>query len=413
VCRMTAGQIVTPGRLNRICSLALAMLIAVAESSASGASAVGCPVSGAPAATIPFTVIGDHIYTNGTVNGTGPYRFIVDTGGVNLIDTGLVKPLSLKITGSEMGHGVGAEAVESGKTTIHQLKIGDATFTDQKFYTFDFHELYRGGGVEIAGMVGASLFRQYVMCVDFSRQVIELIDSARFDLRDAGTPLRMSMKDSEITISGRFDGAPGIFEIDTGSSATLTLNSPFVARHKLLGKFSKQVETLSSGVGGSTQAFTVRGRSLVLGSTQIDNPITKLSVSSKGQLARRDLDGTIGIGALKRYIVTFDFPGKRLFLKPYQPAPADLDTYDRSGLGIEIEPAGFRVVSVGKGTPAAEAGLHLGDVIVAVDGQAAAGITLPAMRDQLRESPAGAVVTLGIKSEDKVRSVRLTLRDLL
>jgi membrane-associated protease RseP (regulator of RpoE activity) len=265
----------------------------------------------------------------------------------------------------------------------------------------------------MAGMVGATLFRRYVTCIDFSHHVIELTDSARFDPRRAGAPLRMSIKDSEITIRGRFDGALGIFQLDTGSPTTLTLTAPFVARHHLLSNFSKRVETSSSGVGGSTQAFTVRGRTLVLGSVQIDNPITELSVSSKGQFARGDLDGNIGIGALKRYIVTFDFPGERLFLKPCQPAPADLDTYDRSGLRIELEPAGFRVVSVAKGTPAAEAGLHPGDVIVAVDGQAATRITLPTMRGRLRERPAGSVVTLGIKSDDKVRSVRLTLRDLL
>ena len=69
--------------------------------------------------------------------------------------------------------------------------------------------------------------------------------------------------------------------------------------------------------------------------------------------------------------------------------------------------------SVAKGTPAAEAGLHPGDVIVAVDGQAATRITLPAMRDGLRERATGSVVILGIKSDDKVRTVRLILRDLL
>lgn len=400
-------------KLKRLFSLIPAILIMAAACCASEANAVGCPAAGAPAVAIPFTLIGDHIYTNATVNGNGPYRFVVDTGGVNLIDSGLVKPLSLKITGTETGHGVGPDAIESGKTRIDQLKIGDATFNAQGFYTFDFQQLYREGGVEIAGMVGSSLFRRYVTCIDFSHNVIELIDSARFDPSRAGAPLQMSIKDSEITIRGRFDGAPGVFQIDTGSPTTLTLNAPFVARHNLLSNFPRHLETSNSGVGGSTPAFTVRGRALVLGSVQIDHPITGFSVSSKGQFARSDLDGNIGIGALKRYIVTFDFPGKRFFLKPYQPAPPGLDTYDRSGLRIELEPAGFRVVSVANGTPAAEAGLHTGEVIVAVDGQAATQITLPAMRDQLRERPAGSVVTLGIKSDDKVRSVRLTLRDLL
>ena len=112
-------------------------------------------------------------------------------------------------------------------------------------------------------------------------------------------------------------------------------------------------------------------------------------------------------------MVTLDFPGQRLFLKPYSPAPFDLDTYDRSGLRIEANPAGFRVVSVSYGTPAAEAGLRPGDIILAVNGQPATSITLPSLRDELRQRPPGSVMALEIESEGRRRSLRVILRDLL
>ena len=398
---------------NTFLSILVASLFAAPVSRAGVAQKDGCPAIGVPAAEIPFTLIGDHIYTDAGVNGTGPKRFIIDTGGVNLIDVSLAKQLSLETTGKEAGHGTGPGTVETGKTTVDQLTIGDITFRRQPFYIFDFRQLYAGGGIEMVGMVGGALFRGYVTCIDFSHDVVDLIDAAKFDGNDAGSGLVMSIKKSEITVHGSFDGIPGVFQIDTGSPTTLTLAAPFVAQYQLLKRFPRHVETTSGGVGGSMREYTVRGTDLALGAEHIRNPITALAQVSKGKFASSALSGNIGIGALKRYIVTFDFPGKRLFLKRYNPAPSDLDTYDRSGMRIETGPAGFRIASVSEGTPAAEAGLHPGDVIADVDGRPANSITLPSLRDDLREAPPGSVITLGIKADGRRRNVRIILRDLL
>jgi hypothetical protein len=393
--------------------ITVAVLLATPLCPATDAHSVGCPTRRAPGAVIPFELIGDHIYVSAKVNGSGPYRFIVDTGGVNLVDSSLVKPLSLQITGQETGHGVGAETVESGKTTIDRLDLGNHTFTSEKFYTFDLDQLYPGGGVKMMGMVGAPLFARYATCIDFSRHEIELINPADLDRQPAGTVLPMSTKESVITIHASFDGVPGVFQVDTGSPTTLTLNTPFVTKHDLLSRFPRHVESSSGGVGGSVREYTVRGKNLVLGSLSIVNPITALAVASKGNFARADLAGNIGNGALKRYVVTFDLPGHRLYLQPYEPAPPNLDTYNRSGLRIDVEPTGFRVVSVAKGTPAAEAGIRVGDLIVTVNGKPSTSISLPEIRDELRERPAGSVFTMGVRTDDKTREVQLTLRELL
>jgi hypothetical protein len=372
-----------------------------------------CPAIGTPAAEIPFLFIGDHIYTKVMVNGEGPYRFIVDTGGVNLVDASLAKAMSLKLTGTETGHGTGPVTVESGKTTVQRLRVGKITFTGQAFYTFDFAQLYPGGGVKMMGMLGAELFHQYVTCIDFDHKVIDLIEPAKFDVRAAGSSLPMSIKDSEVTVHGSFDGIPGVFQIDTGSPTTLTLAAPFVAQHRLLKRFPRRVETSSGGVGGASREYTIRGSDLVLGSERIQHPVVSLAAASNGNLANPDFSGIVGLGALKRYVVSLDFRGKNLYLKRYEPAPSGLDTYDRSGVRIEADPAGFRVGSVSQGTPASEAGLRPGEIIVAVNGQPATSMTLPSLRDELHQRPPGSVITLEVESEGKRRSLHIILRDLL
>ena len=48
--------------------------------------------------------------------------------------------------------------------------------------------------------------------------------------------------------------------------------------------------------------------------------------------------------------------------------PIDLDTFDRSGMWINAQDGGFKVIDVTNSGPADRAGLKKGDVIVAVDG---------------------------------------------
>lgn len=391
----------------------MVLLLAVSPSLGTAAQSDRCSALGPSAAEIPFTSIGDHIYTDATVNATGPYRFIVDTGGVNLIDDSLVKPLSLKITGTEAGQGTGPNTIESGKTTLNRLTVGNITFTDQPFYTFDFGQLYAGGGVKMMGMIGANVFRGYVTCIDFEHGAIDLVKPIDFNPSHAGSGLPMTIKGSDITVKGSFDGIAGTFQIDTGSPGTVMLSAPFVARHHLLKRFPRQIQSSSGGVGGATQEITVRGKDLVLGAERIAHPITAMAAVPTGNLATTKRSGIIGIGALKRYVVTFDFPRKRLYLKPYAPAPAYLDSYDRSGMRVEVAPTGFRVKFVAEGTPAAKAGLRPGDTIVAVDGRAASRILLPTFRDELTHRPAGSVIVLEIETQGEKRTVNLILRDLL
>jgi carboxyl-terminal processing protease len=65
------------------------------------------------------------------------------------------------------------------------------------------------------------------------------------------------------------------------------------------------------------------------------------------------------------------------------------------------------------GTPAAQAGLAVGDRIVAVDGKTPAKLSLPDLRLKLREAPAGTPVELRIQRGGDERNVRMVLKDLV
>jgi C-terminal processing protease CtpA/Prc len=99
-----------------------------------------------------------------------------------------------------------------------------------------------------------------------------------------------------------------------------------------------------------------------------------------------------------------------MYLKSIAGRVDDLDTFDRSGMWINRDTEGFKIVDITAKSPAADAGLANGDIVTAVDGKAASGLALPDIRKRLRNDKPGTVVTLAVKGKG---NVKVTLRDLI
>ena len=82
-----------------------------------------------------------------------------------------------------------------------------------------------------------------------------------------------------------------------------------------------------------------------------------------------------------------------------------------SGVGLSVVPVkrGLRAVQVFHGSPAAQAGVEVGDTIVAVDGESIAGQSSTEATNKIK-GPEGTEVTLGVldAKTDAVRQLRLT-----
>src|SRR5262249_31472229 len=151
------------------------------------------------------------------------------------------------------------------------------------------------------------------------------------------------------------------------------------------------------GLGGATRGAVARARRLTLGSLAIDNVIVDMSLQKQGALAHAAPAGNIGSGVLKRFTVTFDYGNQLILLEP-SPRTGVGDSSDRSGIWINVAPDGFRVDGIVAGSPAAQAGLQTGDVLIAVDGHPAQSMLLPALRDRLRDSAPGAILRIVVRS---------------
>jgi S1-C subfamily serine protease len=140
--------------------------------------------------------------------------------------------------------------------------------------------------------------------------------------------------------------------------------------------------------------------------------VLRLPVDNGGALAIRHVAGNIGGEILRRFTVSFDYARRVVHLSPNEAAGRPFSV-DRSGLWVNRHPRGAIVGAVMAASPAQEAGLHVDDVIVDIDGEPVSTVGLSALRNRLAESDAGSAVALNGLRGDQVIQAALVLRDLV
>jgi hypothetical protein len=369
---------------------------------------------GAREVTLPFRLINNHIYADVKVNGKGPYTFIFDTGGLNVVTPTLAKSMGLKIEGHVEARGAGSGTMEAGFTKVRTLELGAVSIKDQPFGAFPLDALSDVEGLDQSGMIGFETFRRFVTRIDYGRRTITLIDPKSFDAKDAGIAVPLSFDGNVTEVDATFDRIPGKFQLDTGARSALTLTGPFVARNDLRAKLNKGVEGVTGwGVGGATRSYTERAGTLTIGTFVITAPVVQLASDTGGAMTEGGIAGNIGAGILKRYVLTLDYGHNVVYFKPIAGPIADLDTFDRAGVWLNRDARGFKVIDVTARAPAAEAGLKPGDIVVSVDGKPATSIALYDLRYRLRNDAPGTHVSFTIDRKGASSEIEVTLRDLI
>jgi S1-C subfamily serine protease len=136
------------------------------------------------------------------------------------------------------------------------------------------------------------------------------------------------------------------------------------------------------------------------------------ATATGGAFARSDIAGIIGAEILHHFRVTLDYPHDRLILDQFeQPSVPEADM---SGITWESQPPDHNeltVVRVQDNSPAAEAGMEVGDVLVSLNDQPAAEIRQWQLTEALKRP--GDEVKLVVRRGDKEFVVRIVLRRLI
>ncbi|MGC5799065.1 PDZ domain-containing protein [Sphingomonas sp. NFX23] len=367
-------------------------------------------MDGSNSAIVPFRIFNGHIYVDAVVDGKGPFPFLVDTGGVNMISPSTANAAGIKAAGALTMRGAGVGVVVGGIAKVGSLVIGTAMLRNQPMRVLPQPD----GGIEQGGMLGFETLRRFVTRIDYGRRTIEFIKPETFSPEGAGTPVPIAFYGNLVIAKGSYDGVPGDFTIDTGNPGSLFLSSPFSEVHSLQSHVQGGLRVIAGvGIGGPSYGLVFRGGPLKLGSVLVERPVALISTDAAGAMADPALAGNIGAAILRRFVLTLDYAHSLIYLKAITPPPPGLDIYDRSGLRISKTPLVVTVEDVAAGTPAAVAGVQKGDVLESIAGISAGKVSIDQIRSLLRDQPPGTKVSLTLRRKGNPLSIVLTLRELV
>ena len=252
--------------------------------------------------------------------------------------------------------------------------------------------------VRIDGVIGLDVLAQHLVEIDFDSGTIRFLKSVP---KDAGERLAISTLQKQprmcaVVIKAQCcDGQLDDFYVDLENPDAISLCWP--AYRRFLEK--KQIRRLHSestfGTNQCRQCIVGTATSMRLGHFETTN--VRANVAG---------DNIIGLGYLSRFVVTFDFPNGSMYIRPGKRFRA-IDGQDVSGLFAKWKQNSLEVVHCEAGGPADNAGIQVGDVVIAVDGLPVSRDTQATFRSKLRLE--GTSLQMQVKRDGTVMNVNLKL----
>jgi predicted aspartyl protease len=361
--------------------------------------------------TVPFDLHGNHIYVRASIDGQ-PYAFVLDTGGVASLTPELAASLHLATTGSVAVRGVGDGSSTVQIVRVPEIDVGGLRYRDGSYLVLPGLPLESPfGGVRFGGILGRELFEKLVVKIDYQHEQLSFIQPAAFTIDPRSVALPVTMRRGAIpSVKATVDGKAGDFDIDAGSGQAVTLTQQFAESSGLEREFGKSVNAeIGRGVGGALSGTVSRARMLSIATFTLLNPIVEISAT--GIFADSGFAGNIGAEILRRFTITLDVPADLLYLRPNRNY-AQPFLFNRAGLSVFKDASGLHVTSIISGSPAAQAGIAVGDALVSVNGRPASRLDMAALHD-IWYGRVGDRVAMRLSRKGRIVRAAFELRDLI
>jgi hypothetical protein len=127
--------------------------------------------------TVPLHITGPSplLLASVTVNGQGPFSFILDTGASHLmIDQALAATLDLPpVAGPAGGMGAGGD-ITVAMVRLDEIQLGHARLHDAAAGVIDLGPVSRAVNARIQGIIGHPFLSQHVVTIDYPRRELRL-----------------------------------------------------------------------------------------------------------------------------------------------------------------------------------------------------------------------------------------------
>jgi PDZ domain len=341
---------------------------------------------GGNAAQIPADFVRNLIFLPVRVNGSRTFLFALDSSALtSSIDPQRAARLDVKLQ---------TTGADSSSASAHDvlLELPGLQIPMTSLPELSQQKLAEQTGQPSLGVLGKDFFDRVVIAVDYARQTVQLYDPSVFTYAGTGKTFPLSFAGdvpllrAKAEISGH-KTVDADFVLDTGLDAAIVFYRAFTDSERISAAHFKTEPAYYPEIDDGAKILLGRLKGFQIGPYAIETPVAAFSQSDSGATADKKVAGAIGANFLRRFTVIFDFPHQRVILEPNLQFNHSLDE-DMSGLSVIAQGANlktFAIVRVQPGTPAADAGIQPGDVIAAIDDEAAADLTLSAVRDLFRQ----------------------------
>lgn len=302
-------------------------------------------------------------------NAKDSLNFVLDTGsgGISL-DSTTAQKLKLKTEKSNKTiRGIaGVKTVDFVyKLSLH---LPSLTVDSLDFHINNYDLLTSVYGIKIDGVIGYSFFRRFIVKINYDTHIVEVYSPGTIKYPRGGFLMQPKFSTLPLVNLGIKDETKTKqqFIFDTGAGLNMLLSEDYVADSSVLKKKRKLFPIQAEGLGGKKMMNITVVKELTIGNYKFRNVPTYIFNDEYNITNYPLLGGLIGNDILRRFNVIINYPDFNIHLKPNTHFNEPFD-YTYTGLGIFYVDGKVMVLDVIENSPAAKAGLEVGDEIFAIN----------------------------------------------
>jgi hypothetical protein len=292
------------------------------------------------------------------------YNFIYDTGAVNAVTKELAEALHLKPILDQTAQDSEGKKGGIKFALIDELKLGKISFLNTSAAIIDLNAVPELACLHVDGLIGANMMRKAFWQINYVKHsliVASSMDSLSVPENAFSFPFKPVISGTpivEVELNG-IKSKGNIF--DTGSTGEITLSSPTfknVLKQNPGFKYLRGIGSSSAGLygKGNDTNYMAKTDMLKMGNLLINNRVIEF---------KRD-DGNLGSAFFKDYIVTLDWKQNKIW---FAPQPKNEQEWDTFGFSATKDNKKLIVSYLIENSPAALAGIKLGDEVISVNGK--------------------------------------------
>ena len=296
-------------------------------------------------------------------------QFIFDTGSSGIsLDSSTASYLGLTPTHS--GYAIrGVGGIRKVPFLYgRSLRLGDLQVDSLDFHVNDYSVLTSVYGVRIDGIIGYSLLSRYVIAIDPEQLQMDWYapGASVYPRRGYRMKLEMDKLPSHPVFIQDLQADQPRFLVDLGAGLNLLFSRRYATQSGKLDGNRKRWIKSGEGIGGRIEMELTTIPQVRIGPYRFRKVPINIFDDDYNVTNYPDWAGLIGNDLLRRFHVVLNYPQKEMHLVPNRFFAEPFD-YSYSGIELYLVANKIRVGYLAPDSPAEQAGLQVGDEVIAIN----------------------------------------------